>query len=165
LVPRHKREFWERLEKDVRLQRPPKQGKRWSEDEIERIIRAAPETDTYQSLAKELGRSDGAVRRMKVWVGHILRGEYADKWGAWIASDDPRVRANKHDVILVHKVLKEKGFLDLPVTEQFQLARPLPQPHGGWRGDRTGEALRRRKKRLQDLRARITGMRQEASSD
>lgn len=156
LVPGRKRELWERLERPVRVSRSPNHGKRWSEEDIERIIRATPETDTYEALAKELGRSDGAIRHVKMWAGHILKGEYVDKWGTWTESQDRHLRANKHDVILVHMVLKERGYLDLPITEQFRLARPLNQPRSGWRGDRTGEAIRRRNRRLDEIRAGIT---------
>ncbi len=80
---------------------------------------------------------------MRMWACHILKGEYADKWMDWIETLDPHVRANKHDVILVHQVLKEIGFLDLPVVEQFRLATPLPQPTASWRGDGTQYAVRR----------------------
>jgi hypothetical protein len=164
-VPRQKREWWERLGKPVSISVGRNHGQRWSEEDIERIILASPERDTYQSLAAELGRSDGAVRKMRTWAGHILKGEYAEQWGSWVESDDRRVRANKHDVILLHKVLKERGYLDLPITEQFRLARPLPQPRAGWRGDRTGEALRRRKQRVRQIQALIAGKAEEAASE
>ena len=166
IVPRHKRQVWEDLHhRRVRADKPPNQWKKWSEEDIERIIIASPETDTYQNLAQELGRSDGAIRRVRVWAGHILKGEYVDQWSAWVESDDPKIRANKHDVILIHKVLKERGHLDLPVSEQFRLAEPLPQPRGGWRGDRTGEASRRRRKRVRELQVRVAELEQGVADD
>ena len=165
LVPRRKREYWERLKRDVDIWRGENHGKRWSEDDIERIIAASPETDTYRALAEELGRSDGAVRFVKTWAGHILKGEYAEQWETWVQSDDPHLRAHKHDVILIHRVLKERGYLDLPIAEQFRLARPLPQPRVGWRGDRTGEALRRRKRQVEQIQARIRMLRSVEEAD
>jgi hypothetical protein len=68
-------------------------------------------------------------------------------------------------VILIHRVLKERGYLGLPIAEQFRLARPLPQPRAGWRGDRTGEALRRRKRQVQQIQARIRMLRSVEEAD
>jgi hypothetical protein len=164
IVPRRKRQLWEDSKShSVHADRPPKHGDKWSEEDILRIVLAKPGTDTYQDLAKELGRSDGAVRRMRVWASHILKGEYADRWLAWVESSDPKTRANKHDVILIYKVLKEAGYLDLSVTEQFRLAQPLPQPRGGWRGDRTGEASRRRRKEFLKLQALVGQVQKEGT--
>ena len=159
LVAHGKREFWEKIGAEpVLLMGRKNHGKRWTEEHILRIITADPEVDTYGALAEGLGRSDGAVRLIRAWAGHILRGEYEEQWRAWVESEDPKVRANKHDKILVYKVLKEHGYFDLPVTEQFRLARPLRQPRGGWRGDRTGEAIRRRNRRVAEIQARVMRM-------
>ena len=120
---------------------------RWTEAEIERIIRADPDTESYQSLAKELERTPGAVRKVRVWAGHILKGQYWDSWWSWVNSADPRVRSRRHDVIMIHHLLEKIGFLALPVVEQRRLARELPQPGGAWRGDRTSQALRQHRLR------------------
>ncbi len=149
VTDKDKRSVFHKVEENrvAQLGIPEKHGKRWSEEDVARVVSATPENDTYRELAAELGRSDGAIRHVRAWAGHILRGEYEDKWRAWIASTDSRVRANKHDVILIHSVLRSLGYLDRPVTEQFRLARPLGQPSGSWRGDRTGRALRARRQR------------------
>lgn len=131
---------------DVSIDVAPRFRARWTEEEVEKVIKASPEEQDCAGVARELGRTPGAVRHMRTWACHILKGEYADKWAAWVVADDPKVRANKHDVILVYQVLRKLGFLDLPVVEQHRLAKPLPQPRAGWRGDRTQEALRRQRR-------------------
>lgn len=145
----------------AQLHIPEKHGKRWSAEDITRVLAANPETDTYAGLAAELRRTDGAIRRVRTWASHILRGEYEDKWHAWVTSTDPRIKANKHDVILIHEVLGKLGYLDLPVTEQFKLGRPLDQPSGGWRGDRTGKALRARRQRTVGALRAILALKEE----
>jgi hypothetical protein len=166
VVGREKREFWERIEtKPVRIGVARNHGKKWTKDQIKRIITANPENDTYQTLAAELGRSDGSVRLIRTWAGHMLKGEYEQDWRRWVESTDPRVRANKHDRILIYEVLEELGYFDLSISQQFKLARPLPQPRAGWRGDRTGEALRRRRSRVAQVQARLIRANEEATHD
>lgn len=145
LVPRAKRVA---LAEHVRPDKSPRFRARWTEDEIEQVIQADPKSEDYVSLANRLGRTWGGVRRVRVWAGHILKDEYTDEWEPWILSEDPKIRANKHDVILIHKVLSERGYLDLPVVTQFEYARPLRQPTRGGRGDRTAAALRRERENI-----------------
>lgn len=162
VVRKDKRSVFQKIEDNrvAQLHVPDKHGKRWSPEDIKRVLAANPETDTYAGLAAELRRTDGAIRRVRTWASHILRGEYEDRWHAWVTSTDRRIKANKHDVILIHAVLTALGYLVLPITEQFKLARPLDQPSRGWRGDRTGKALRARRQRTEGALRAVLSLRE-----
>jgi hypothetical protein len=143
LVPSEKRRFWDQIPGEPTIETATRYREKWTDDEVRRLVSADPVTESYESLARELGRSPGALRIRRSQMIHILRGEpYAMEF---VESTDHK----RADWRQVNKVLQEMGILDLPVTEQFRLAVHLQQPSASYRGDFTQTVLKEKKaKRL-----------------
>jgi hypothetical protein len=156
LVPLKRRKFWEQIPAEVSIEKAARWRQKWTDEEVGRLVKADPAKDSYELLGAELGRSPGALRIRRSQMIHILRGErYAMEY---VESTDHK----RADWRQVYKVLKDRGILDLPVTEQFKLAVHLQQPNASWRGDHTQTVLKEKKaKRLrlvQELKAMKKGV-------
>jgi len=140
LVPANRRDFWETLSQEVELDIAAKYRKRWTVAETVRVILATPD-ETYEEVARELGRTPGAVRYRRMAMVHLLREEHGapERLAAYL--DDPKGNHKHADYAQVHEALTNLGHYDKPVTEQFALAVPLGQPSASWRGDGTSAAL------------------------
>lgn len=155
VVPPEKREFWQHIPKEASIETAPQWRVKWSDEEVKKVILADPKKDTYESLARGLGRTPGAIRLRRAQMLHILRGDpYAREY---VESTDHR----RADWRQVHRVLKELGYLGLPVTEQFRLAVHLGQPSSSWRGDFTQTVLKEKRARRIRIRKEIEGVRNE----
>lgn len=140
LVPVSRRDFWEKLPREVDLDIATKYRTRWTVPETVRVILATPD-ETYQDVARELGRTPGAVRYRRMAMVHLLREEHGapERLAAYL--DDPKANHKQADYAQVHDALTNLGYYDKPVAEQFALAVPLGQPTASWRGDGTSAAL------------------------
>lgn len=155
LVPRERREFWQQIPSEADIGKAPRYRAKWSEEEVKRLIRADPAKESYKSLSQEMGRSPGALHWRRDLMIRILRGEpYALEY---VASNDHK----RADWRQVHKVLKNLGYLDLPVVEQFSLAVHLQQPSTSWRGDYTQTVLKEKKVGRQRLKEQIKEVKNE----
>lgn len=140
-VPRAVRDLFSgKGHRDVKIDKAPRHRERWTDGECEVVIKATPtEYSSYYELGEKLGRGPGAVHWRKQIVIHLLHGEpYALEQAE---SKDPRL----HDWRQMYRVLKERGYLDMPVEERIKLAQPLPQPSSSWRGDHTQRVLKEKK--------------------
>ena len=140
LIPRASREVWYR-DRPAEIKVPKGYRRKWTDDETEQVIRVTPSSfKSYQEFADSLDppRTAGAVRWRKSIVIHLLDGEtYAIR----------RAESGNHkyhDWAQVHRVLKERGYYGLPVSQQMEYARHLPMPSASWRGDGTQAVLRER---------------------
>jgi hypothetical protein len=140
LVPASRREFWEKLPRQVEIDVARKFRKKWTLTETVRVILASPE-ETYEDVAKELGRTPGAVRYRWMAMVHLLREEHGAPERLAAYQEDPKVNHKQADYAQVHEALVNLGYYDKPVSEQFALAVPLSQPSASWRGDGTSAAL------------------------
>lgn len=140
VVDASRRKFWEQMADEIEIEVADQFRKRWTLPATARVILADP-NETYDEVAKELGRSPGAVRYRRMAMVHLLRDEHGapDRVGAYI--EDPKANHKFHDYVQVHQVLENLGYYDLLVSEQFELAKPLRQPSPSWRGDGTAAAL------------------------
>jgi hypothetical protein len=130
VVPNAKRDWWQKVKKkEVRISFAPKFGKKWSDAEVERVITADPDSDTYADIAQELKRSPGSIRRKRHIMIDILRDQYG-------AIERAKSGFHKHaDYRQVYEVLQRLGKLDLGLAVRFRISQPLLQPRKGWRGD------------------------------
>src|SRR5262245_17276041 len=81
LVSAERRKFWEQIPTEAKIDTAPKWRKKWSDEEVRRVLTADPSTDSYVSLANELHRSPGSIRVRRAQMIAILRGEpYADEY-------------------------------------------------------------------------------------
>lgn len=140
LVPASRREFWEKLPQEVQLDVAHKYRKKWTLTETIRVILAAPE-ETYEGVARELGRTPGAVRYRRMAMIHLLREEHGAPERLAAYQEDPKANHKHADYAQVHEALLNLGYYDRPVAEQFAFAAPLGQPSASWRGDGTSAAL------------------------
>lgn len=139
-VPRQVRDLWSRAGGEIPLDPPVKQNERWTDDEVEAVVKAVPETHkSYAVLGKELGRSPGAVRLKKEQAIRLLEDR---PYALSLATDGNHKHADWRQM---HKVLQERGYYDLPISGRMHLARHLPQPSSSYRGDHTQEAIRGRR--------------------
>lgn len=157
LVPEADRDWWEKLSEPARAHFAERRGKRWTDEETLRVIEANPDEDDYYLLGAELGRSPGALRIRRSHMIHLLRDEYGHIDKATAYETDPKQHHRYADIAHVARLLRENGYFNLPVGEQFRLARHLNQPGTSWRGDRTGEVLRRRRQAMSDLKHAVAG--------
>jgi hypothetical protein len=134
IVPAAHRKAWEELAREVALDIPAEFRQKWTRAATARVILAEP-TESYEDLAKELNRSPGAVRYRRQAMIHLLKDEHGAKERANAYREDPKIHHKHHDYFQVDELLRELGIYEMPVVEQFALARPLRQPSAGWRGD------------------------------
>lgn len=160
IVPAERRQFWERLQRDVKLDIADKFGKRWSVLETLRVITATPD-ESYEEVARELGRTPGAVRYRRQAMIHLLRHEHGAPERVADYMADPKGNHKQHDYFQVHKILEEYGYYDRPVTDQFKLAHPLRQPKTSWRGDGTSAVVHGAAER-DEVKRLLRAMREEA---
>jgi hypothetical protein len=164
LVPDADRAWWNQLSQPARARFAERRGKRWTDEETMLLIEADPDEDDYYSLGAKLGRSPGALRIRRAHMVHLLRDEYGYAEKAAAYAGDPKRHHRHADIAHVSRLLHENGYFDLPVSEQFRLARHLKQPSDSWRGDRTGEVLRGRKRALLELERKISSGGEERGS-
>ncbi len=83
---------------------------------------------------------------------HLLREEYEypEKAAAYVA--DPKTNHKFADIAQVYRLLGELKILDLPVHEQFAIAKHLRRPSNSWRGDNSFAVEREDKARARVLR-------------
>src|SRR5947207_949182 len=137
LVPDADREWWQHLSRGAKLKFAERHGKKWTDDETLALILANPDKDDYYGLGAKLGRAPGAVRTRRAYMIHLLKGEYGYKAKADAYLADPKTFHKYADIGQVFRLMKVEGMLDLPVSEQFEMARHLKQPKESWRGDNT----------------------------
>jgi hypothetical protein len=141
-IPREARNLWQRSGRDVELGVPPKQGAKWTDDDVEIVIRAVPEEyQSYEALAAKLERSPGAIRIKKDQVMRLLHQE---PYASQLATDGNHKHA---DWKQADKVLRDRGYYALPISQQMHFARHLPQPSASYRGDHTQVAVNQRRDR------------------
>jgi hypothetical protein len=140
IVPAAHRKAWEELAREVAVDIPPEFRQKWTRAATARVILAEP-TETYEDLAKELNRSPGAVRYRRQAMIHLLKDEHGANERADDYRSDPKIHHKHHDYYQVDELLRELGVYEMPVVEQFELARPLRQPSAGWRGDGLSAAV------------------------
>lgn len=162
-VPRAVRDLFSgKGQRDVKIDKALRHRERWTDDECEVVIKATPqEYSSYWELGHKLGRGPGAVRLRKQMVIHLIQGEpYAlQRAGA--------KEARLHDWRQMYRVLKERGYLGIPLEGQMKLAQPLPQPSSSWRGDHTQRVLKEKKEQeliYREVR-KLLDQRRERQSD
>lgn len=165
LVPAQDRDWWERLSDTARARFAARHRKKWTDEETKRLVLADPDKDEYYELAAAMGRGPGALRARRSQMIHLLREEYqyAEKAKAYFS--DPKANHKWADIGQVHRVLGELGVLDLPVHEQFELARHLKQPSGSWRGDNSSAVEREQREVTRALRDRLRAAREAAGRE
>ena len=140
IVPAAHRKAWEELAREVAVDIPPEFRQKWTRAATARVLLAEP-TESYEDLAKELNRSPGAVRYRRQAMIHLLKDEHGAKERADDYRKDHKTHHKHHDYYQVDELLRELGVYEMPVVEQFELARPLRQPSAGWRGDGLSAAV------------------------
>jgi hypothetical protein len=140
IVPERHRKAWQELAREVALDVPKDFRRRWTRAATARVILAAP-SESYEALARELGRTPGAVRYRRQAMIHLLRNEHGAVERAEAYREDPKSNHKHADYAQVDDLLRELGIHELTVQEQFALAKPLQQPRAGWRGDGTSAAV------------------------
>src|SRR4051795_1292485 len=159
LVPDADRDWWLGLSKGARGRFAGKYRTKWTDEETRELVLADPDADDYYTLGARMARSPGALRMRRSMMVHLLRHDYDYPAKAAAYEADPKAHHKWADIGQVHRVLLELGWYDLPVYEQFERARHLKQPHGGWRGDGTSYVARAQKVTAEDLKARLAAMR------
>ena len=150
-IPKASREIWVQSKKPE-IAVPAGYRKRWTDDDTETVIRATPEGyRSYDELAAALSvpRSPGAVRwRKAIAIGLLDQKDYALELAK---SDNHR----HHDWNQVHRILHERGYFNLPMSQKMNFARHLRMPNSSWRGDGTQTVLRDRKLNKLDTRTAV----------
>lgn len=164
IVPAARRKAWESLADQVRIHIPGKYRARWTELETLRVITATPD-ESYEDVAADLDRSPGAVRYRRQAMIHLLRDEHDAKVRAEAYRQDAKLAHKFHDYWQIDEILRKFGFYDKPVAEQFELARPLQQPHTSWRGDGTGAVLYGTTRIIRDAVKRLVKDSKETQED
>jgi hypothetical protein len=159
LVPASEREWWSRLSDAAKAKFAALHGKKWSDEETQRLVLADPDNTDYYGLAAEMGRSPGALRARRSQMIHILKDEYGYPAKARAYFEDKRTNHRLADIGQVYRVLKELGILESPVHQQFTMARHLRQPTTSWRGDNSGAVLRERRAQARNLKATLARLR------
>jgi len=150
VVPAAHRKAWEELGREVQIDVAGRFRKKWSDAETLRVVVADP-SETYPEVAEELDRSPGGVRYRRQAMVHLLREEHGARERAEAYRADPKANHKHHDYFQVDEVLRSYGFYARPVSEQFEMAKPLRQPSTSWRGDGTSSALAAGNRELRDL--------------
>lgn len=140
IVPEQHRRAWQELAREVALDVPKDFRRKWTRAATARVILADP-SESYEALARELGRTPGAIRYRRQAMIHLLRHEHGAVDRAEKYREDPKTHHKHADYAQVDDLLRELGIHELTVQEQFALAKPLQQPRAGWRGDGTSAAL------------------------
>jgi hypothetical protein len=159
LVPDAQRDWWLGLSKGAKAKFAEKFRTKWTDEETRELVLANSETEDYYTLGARMGRGPGALRIRRSMMVHLLRHDYDYPAKAAAYEADPKAHHKWADIAQVHRILRELGWYDLPVHEQFERARHLKQPHGGWRGDGTSHVARARKAEAEDLKARLAALR------
>jgi hypothetical protein len=162
LVPAADREWWERLSEPAKARFAERHGKKWTDDETRQLILADPDKDDYYDLGAQMGRGPGALRLRRSYMIHILRDEYGYVAKARHALEQPKAKHKIADIAQVYRILKELGILDLPVTDQWRMARHLQAPAAGWRGDNSFAVQRDRRVQAAELMQRVASLREQA---
>lgn len=139
-VPRASRQVWLSGKKPA-IPIPSGYRKRWTDDDTELVIKATPdEYSSYDELASSLSvpRTPGAVRFRKDMAIRLLDEE---DYALGLAQSGLH---KHHDWNQVHRVLRERGYFALPVSQKMHFARHLRTPSASWRGDGTQAVLRER---------------------
>lgn len=155
IVPAEDREWWSHLPTEARIRVADRYRKRWTDEETRRIVTADPDTTDYYALGEQMGRTPGALRWRRALMTHLLKDEYGWTAKAELYIADPKKHHKYADAGQLYRILKDLGWLDRPVSEQFALGRHLQQPKPGWRGDNTGAVLRDKRDRAVALRIRV----------
>lgn len=140
IVPAERREAWERIAHEVAVDVPPGWRSKWTDGDTLRVI-LADASETYDDLAEELGRTPGAIRYRRQAMIHLVRGEAGAPERVADYHADPKRHHKQHDYAQVDGLLRDLGIYDMPVSQQFEIARPLQQPKSSWRGDGMTAAL------------------------
>jgi len=165
LVPAQDRDWWERLSGSAKAKFAERHRKKWTDDETKQLVLANPDEDDYYGLGARMGRGPGALRTRRSQMIHLLREEYeyVDKAKAYF--HDPRAHHKWADIGQVYRILGELGLLDLPVHEQFELARHLKQPTKGWRGDNSFAVERQQRATAKAIKERLQAARDERDGE
>jgi hypothetical protein len=165
IVADDERSWFERLPEAAKLRFAERRNKKWTDEETRELVLADPGTTDYYELAEKLGRSPGALRIRRSHMIHLLRDEYdyVAKAEAYLA--DQKAHHKVADIGQVYRIIKELGWFEIPVSQQFERARHLRQPSGSWRGDGSSAVLRERKARAADMRDRLAELRREVPRD
>ena len=140
IVPERNRRAWQELAREVALDVPQDFRRKWTRAATARVVLADP-SESYDQLAKELGRTPGAVRYRRQAMIHLLRQEHGAVERVEAFREDPKANHKHADYAQVDDLLRDLGLYELVVSEQFELAEPLQQPRASWRGDGTGAAV------------------------
>jgi hypothetical protein len=163
LVPAKDREWWGKLSAGARARFAARHRKKWTDDETKQLILAAPDTEDYYQLGARMGRGPGALRARRSQMIHLLREEYdyVEKADAYFA--DPKSNHKFADIGQVYRLLGELKILDLPVNEQFAMARHLKQPSNSWRGDNSSAVELEEKARARALQQSLEDVRRSSA--
>lgn len=161
LVPAEDRQWWDGLTEPARARVASNYRKKWTDEETRLLVLADPDCDDYYELAARMGRTPGGLRWRRSAMVHLLRDEYDSVPKAQAYLDDPKQHHKWADIGQVYRIMRELGLFDLPVHEQFALARHLPQPTGSWRGDGTSEVMRDRASQASEIQARLAIAREQ----
>ncbi len=159
LVPAKDREWWDKLGAGAKARFAARHRKKWTDEETRQLILADPDTEDYYQLGARMGRGPGALRARRSQMIHLLREEYSYVERANAYFDDPKANHKFADVGQVYRLLGELEILDLPVNEQFKMARHLKQPSNSWRGDNTSAVEQEEKARERALRQSLEDVR------
>ncbi|HEX6667765.1 MAG TPA: hypothetical protein VF081_14360 [Solirubrobacterales bacterium] len=164
LVPAKDRAWWGKLSAGAKARFAARHRKKWTDDETQQLILADPDSDDYYELGARMGRGPGALRARRSQMIHLLREEYnyVEKAGAYFA--DPKSNHKFADIAQVYRLLGELKILELPVNEQFNMARHLKQPSKSWRGDNSSAVEREEKARARALRQSLEEVRRSSAS-
>jgi hypothetical protein len=163
VVPAEDRQWWDGLTGPARARVASNYRKKWTDEETRQLVLADPDSDDYYELAARMGRTPGGLRWRRSAMVHLLRDEYGSIPKAQAYLDDPKQHHKWADIGQVYRVMRELGLFDLPVHEQFALARHLPQPTGSWRGDGTSGVMRDRATLASEIQARLAVARERAA--
>jgi hypothetical protein len=154
LVRAEDREWWSRLNKGARARLAQKWRTKWTDEETRQLIEADPAADDYYTLGALMGRTPGSLRIRRSMMIHLLRDEYEHVAKAEAYEADSKQHHRWADIGQVHRVLKDLGYYNKLVSEQFDLAQHLQQPNGSWRGDGTSAVVKSRRAQA-DLIGRV----------
>lgn len=162
VVPAKDRDWWQQLSEPAKAKFAERHGKKWTDEETRQLIQADPDKDGYYELAARMGRAPGALRVRRSQMIHILRDEYGYIAKAKQYLEDPKTHHKVADIGQVYRVMDELGILNMPVTDQWAMARHLRAPAGGWRGDNSSAVLRQRRTQAAELVQRVAVLREQA---
>jgi hypothetical protein len=155
LVPAADRDWWAKLSTGARARFAERHRKKWTDEETIRLITADPDAVDYFELGAEMGRGPGALRTRRSQMIHLIKEEYDYVAKAQAYLEDPKTHHKYADIGQVYRLLHELGVFELPVHQQFELARHLKQPSPSWRGDNTTAVEREQRTTLRFLQNRM----------